>query len=94
VELHPWAFASQALMHERVIEPFVNAGYAGYRFRHLQNSDIDKQRRTYQVDVPDLEPFGPVSLEGMGGWQHFLFQLPHLPVRGLPTGKSPAAVTG
>lgn len=76
VEVHPWAFPSIDAIAQEVFDPFLSRGYVCHRVQHCDNPRMDDERATYVLDIPEAKLFGPLSLDGMGGWQHFVFRLP------------------
>jgi FkbM family methyltransferase len=72
VEFHPWAFDSTDAI-ERIARHVVDAGYRGYRFRHFEPPDPDKDRSYYRLRYDD-SILGPMTFDHMTTWEHFLFE--------------------
>ena len=71
VEFHPWAFEADAL--ERIARRVVDAGYRGYRFRHLETPVPDKDPSYFRLRYDD-SILGPLTFDRMTDWEHFLFE--------------------
>jgi FkbM family methyltransferase len=72
VEFHPWAFAATDAL-ERIARHVTDAGYRGYRFRHLDVPDPDKDRSYYRLRYDD-SILGPLTFDHLTTWEHFLFE--------------------
>lgn len=76
IEYHPWAFSDPVQALKDLARPFLEAGYAGYRFRHHSGqASIDRDPAYFRLTWSD-DLLLPFSTDGLSSWEHYLFIKP------------------